>query len=171
MIRKCKFCSVEFGYTNLKQIFCSSKCRSRILYYENPVKYRNKQKELRQFQKDANQNYYIWYMIKTRAKRKNISFDIEVEDIIVPNECPILKIPLHYECRENTPSMDRIDNSKGYIKGNIQIVSYKANTMKNSASPKELTEFAKWILDNFTDEEEWIKENMEYMDYADSTDI
>ena len=110
-------------------------------------------------------------MIKTRAKRKNISFDIEVEDIIVPNECPILKIPLHYECRENTPSVDRIDNSKGYIKGNIQIVSYKANTMKNSASPKELTEFAKWILDNFTDEEEWIKENMEYMDYADSTDI
>ena len=119
MIRKCKFCSVEFEYTNLKQIFCSSKCRSRILYYENPVKYRNKQKELRQFQKDANQNYYIWYMIKTRAKRKNISFDIEVEDIIVPNECPILKIPLHYECRENSPSVDRIDNSKGYIKGNI----------------------------------------------------
>jgi hypothetical protein len=46
----------------------------------------------------------------------------------------------------NTSSLDRIDSTKGYVKGNIQVLSHKANTMKNSASPKQLLRFANWII-------------------------
>jgi hypothetical protein len=48
-----------------------------------------------------------------------------------------------------SPSLDRIDNNKGYIKGNVEVISWKANIMKSNASPEELVEFAKAILEKF----------------------
>ena len=63
--------------------------------------------------------------------------------------CPILEVPLEFGTKGNyefSPSIDRIDNSKGYVKGNIQIISKKANSMKNSASAEELRTFCKNIL-------------------------
>ena len=63
--------------------------------------------------------------------------------------CPILEVPLEFGTKGNyeySPSIDRIDNSKGYIKGNIQIISKKANSMKNSASLDELRKFCKNVL-------------------------
>ena len=83
---------------------------------------------------------------KRRALKYNLEFNLEPSDIIIPDKCPILEVPLFLGTKGNyeyTPSLDRIDNSKGYIKGNIQIISKKANSMKNSASLEELQTFCK----------------------------
>jgi hypothetical protein len=83
-----------------------------------------------------------------RAKTKKIPFDIEISDIIIPEICPILQIPLKKTIdgdRQHSPSLDRIDNDKGYTKGNIQVISNKANSMKHAADKKELQNFAQWI--------------------------
>jgi hypothetical protein len=84
--------------------------------------------------------YDLWYFAKLRAKKKGLEFNIEITDIIIPDVCPILGIPLTKEnikqC-DSSPSIDRIDNSKGYVKGNIQIISWRANNIKSNGSVDE----------------------------------
>jgi len=91
----------------------------------------------------------IWENAKDRATRNNIEFTIMIEDIKVPNLCPLLNVPFKPGTKENkwyTWSLDRIDSTKGYTKENIQVVTYLANTMKNKASKEELINFANNIL-------------------------
>lgn len=81
---------------------------------------------------------------KKRALAKGLDFNIELEDIYIPEKCPILKVPLVCSTRYS-PSIDRICPDKGYIKGNIAVISNLANSMKANATPKELLIFARNI--------------------------
>lgn len=94
---------------------------------------------------------------KSRAKVRNLDFDLDVTDIIIPEFCPVLGIPLvEYRGgsggKPNSPALDRIDNSKGYVKGNVMVLSHLANCMKSSATNAELHKFANWILVNISAE-------------------
>ena len=81
---------------------------------------------------------------RQRAKEKGIEFSIVEEDIIIPDVCPLLGIPLESNAGKgkgatgNSPSIDRIDPTKGYVKGNVWIISMKANAIKNEATLAEL---------------------------------
>lgn len=80
----------------------------------------------------------IYNRAKTRAKKMGRDFDIEVEDILIPEVCPVLGHEFVYGHHDWTYSIDRVDNDKGYVKGNVEIVSNKANRIKNSATEDEL---------------------------------
>lgn len=85
---------------------------------------------------------------KSRAKRKGLDFNITQEDIIIPMYCPLLDIKLILGTKgdyEATPSLDRIDNTKGYIKDNVAVISKRANSMKNSSTKEEMLIFLKNI--------------------------
>ena len=80
---------------------------------------------------------------KRRAKRKGIEFNLLTYKSLpkVPKYCPILGIPLKVgkgAGTDNSPSLDRINNNKGYTIENIQIISRKANQMKSNATLKEI---------------------------------
>ena len=47
--------------------------------------------------------------------------------------------------RDFTPSIDRINPSEGYVKGNVIIMSNRANTLKNNATAEELERVAAWM--------------------------
>ena len=86
-----------------------------------------------------------------RAKRKGLEYDLDsafVEDLCV-DICPILGRTLEYgggDKSDNSPSLDRIDSSKGYTKDNVWVISLLANLMKSSASEKDMLLFARWVL-------------------------
>lgn len=93
-----------------------------------------------------------------RAKNSGLEFDLELSDIKIPDICPVLGLPLIAHSGSSgggkySPSLDRIDPNKGYIKDNIRVMSQLANAMKANASVEELIKFAKWVLDNHTLEE------------------
>lgn len=90
----------------------------------------------------------IWLRIRQWARYKNKEFNLEVSDIVIPKVCPILEIELKYgtnKAADNSPSVDRIDNSKGYVKGNIHIISYRANRLKGDGSLEELTRIVEYL--------------------------
>ena len=78
---------------------------------------------------------------KSRAKKKGIPFNICLDDIIIPKNCPLLGIPLSLTNKtfaDDSPSLDRLIPDLGYVKGNIIVVSVRANTIKNNATIDEL---------------------------------
>jgi len=88
--------------------------------------------------------------IRKRAKKKNLYFNLDESDLETPNICPVLGIPLFRNVggvngSANSPSIDRIDNTKGYIKGNVQIISNRANSLKSDASIEELEAILKHL--------------------------
>ena len=83
----------------------------------------------------------LYSNIKSRCKRIGREFSIELDDIIIPKKCPVFGFDLKREDRETwmcAPSVDRIDSSKGYIKGNVTVVSRRANILKRDATVEEL---------------------------------
>lgn len=85
----------------------------------------------------------ILFRAKARAELKGWEFSITEDDIKIPDICPILKVPLKHVKgmpfrKDYTPSLDRIDNTKGYVQGNVIIVSARANALKSDASLEEL---------------------------------
>lgn len=86
---------------------------------------------------------YLLSAAKSRAKSSGMEFNIAIDDIEIPRFCPVLGIELvHRGGRTNSPSIDRIDNSKGYVKGNVIVISVRANLIKRDATLLELQRIA-----------------------------
>ena len=140
---------------NRKKEFCSECIASLSLWERKKIKmekipeFKQKVQTSKRDEFERHIKKYMYTSAKLRAQKKGIPFNIEEDDIIIPEICPILEVPLilgHKGNYEYTPSLDRIDNSKGYVKGNIMVISKKANSMKNSASIEELKMFVKNVL-------------------------
>lgn len=148
---RCKGCDRELRRDNTAG-YCTSNplCRSNY----NHIKYTvNGGREQMAGTRLKHPDSIMWSSAQRRAMERGIPFAITREDIraVWTDTCPVFG----YELRTNQAgtgaharesySLDRKDNSKGYVPGNLQILSQRANAMKNDASPEELLQFAAWI--------------------------
>lgn len=85
---------------------------------------------------------------RQRAKEKGLMFCIHYEDIKIPNLCPVLRIPLIPSLdgnSDNSPSLDRKVPYLGYTKGNVQVISMRANRIKADATSSELMAICHYV--------------------------
>ena len=84
---------------------------------------------------------------KTRSEALGIPFDLEVDDLVIPELCPVFGTPLIWtdKITNDTPSLDRYIPSKGYVKGNVVFMSFKANRLKSNASLQDLEKIVEWM--------------------------
>jgi hypothetical protein len=128
----------------------------------NTVLVKQKIKQAKYFDKWGNKSDTDLYAVcrrkffakKNHAKRVGIDWDIKFGAIEWPEKCPILGIELNYfaeERQDASPSFDRTDPSKGYVAGNVRIISWRANRLKNDGSAKEHRLIAEY-LDNLAED-------------------
>lgn len=86
---------------------------------------------------------------KSRARKLNVPFSLELSDIVIPERCPLLDVPIvrgKGKLHAQSPSLDRIDPRLGYVPGNVWVVSYRANAIKQDATPDELAALTRRLL-------------------------
>lgn len=115
-------------------------------YHITHKRQRTKESEIRRIEK---RREILLEQARHRAKRNNLPFSITVEDILIPTVCPVLGISLEINVGKGrtgtSPSLDRFLPELGYVKGNVNIISDRANSLKSNATPEELRRIADWI--------------------------
>jgi hypothetical protein len=88
---------------------------------------------------------------RDRARIYSVDFALTVEDLgVAPTHCPVLGLKLSYPGtglgrQPNSASLDRLDNRTGYVKGNVAIISWRANKIKGDASLEELKSIVSYM--------------------------
>ena len=85
---------------------------------------------------------------KHRARARGIPFDLAVEDLLpIPIVCPVLGVRLAFNggrMKRNSPSLDRMRPALGYVRGNVRVISQRANELKRDATADELEAVARY---------------------------
>ena len=83
----------------------------------------------------------MWARAKRRAEADGLPFDLDPTEITIPDRCPVFGWPLEIgdgASQNASPSLDKLDPSKGYVQGNVWVISHLANRIKNNATLEQL---------------------------------
>ena len=105
----------------------------------NPTKYNLQRWSIRANHPER----YLLEHARQRALKLGVEFDLELADIVIPEVCPVLGLKLEWSfgqrasANKASPSLDRMDPLKGYVKGNVFVISNRANHLKNNGTLEE----------------------------------
>ena len=92
----------------------------------------------------------MWAAAKKRAAEKGVPFAITHDDIVIPEDCPVLGIKLERAVGKSvlhaaSPTLDKIIPALGYVPGNIAVISWRANRIKADGTLEELEALVEWM--------------------------
>lgn len=107
---------------------------------------------------NATPAYKLWVSVRANARERGRECTIEPHEIVIPEKCPVLGITLTpslpgrqasngHGFKDTLPSVDRIDSSKDYVSGNVAVISWKANRMKNDNTTETLELILNYMRD------------------------
>lgn len=79
----------------------------------------------------------LYYMSRKRAKQKSVEHTITKDDIKLVHICPIRNVTMSRSTgkfNNDSYTLDRVDSSRGYVPGNVRVISWKANNLKSDLS-------------------------------------
>ncbi len=143
----CQHCGKQFIPKQKNSKWCSTVCgnraRNRTHYNKSPERTRARFKQSRITHRES----LMLSRCKYRAKQSGLPFNLTKDDIVIPEFCPVLGIKLRQMSIDeepkrgyhpSAPSLDRIIPELGYVKGNVRVISARANLLKNDATISEL---------------------------------
>jgi len=113
---------------------------------EDPDRFR----DLADRYRDKNAPKYLLDHARWRAKKLGVAFSLTEQDVKIPEFCPVLGIRLEWSrgrrasANSSSPSLDRVEGAKGYVQGNVVVISNRANFLRNNASAEELRRVAEY---------------------------
>lgn len=136
-----------------RQSYCKPCCAAKHREWReaNPVR----EKEQRRRWRRINRKKLMLEDARRRTVMFKLPFSLTADDFEIPEFCPVLGVKLEQNEGRNGPfsaSLDRINPSLGYVVGNVQVISLRANIMKSDATADELRKFAAWILKEFPEQ-------------------
>lgn len=149
MLIKCSVCGADKEDTDFNRV--KGKCNT-CCYSQEYNKIKEKMGNV-----DGGEIVYLKKVIlskaKKRSKKKNLEFNLTLGDLIniKNNTCPILGHEILYKSgidNKRSASLDRVDPNKGYIKGNVKIVSYEGNSLKNRNNYHSAVKMLEYIIQN-----------------------
>ena len=137
---------------SLNQIYkMARKLRVKFPKNNKPTAERKNKSRMWMFPKELHIHEQIIHAVNRRKKNKGFPSKnkdtIEMEDLRpFPFHCPVFGIELSYDKNDyllpNYATLDRVDNTKPYDKGNVVICSRRANNLKKDATIEELVKLA-----------------------------
>jgi hypothetical protein len=152
----CEGCGEEFLQHHAKQRFCSDKCARRI---GQRVRLKTQPKEKLIAYYEAYRARAPWRYVlmtaKSRAKVEKLEYDLDKEWAISrwTGECELCKLPFVISKRLRhplSPSIDKIDPTKGYTKDNCRFIAWALNAFKGTGTDEEMFAIARALITNIT---------------------
>lgn len=142
-----KFCKICKEIKTIQEFYYGFReCKKCVSVRRSKNKEENQKKS--RIYREAHCDKLIFNAAKNRAKNNNLNFNLTLDDIIIPKICPVLGIEIKISngnFSDNSPTLDRIIMERGYVKGNVMVISWRANRLKNNGTIKDFEQIIDYM--------------------------